>query len=265
MELPSPTPESQPVTPAPAVTSLPARLMNVFASPGEVFDEVKAVRASAANWLVPALTASLVGVVASFIMFSQPAIVQQIQEQQERAMRQKFDQQVAAGKMTQAQEDQMVEMMEKYTGPTMMKIFGAVGSVLTSFARVFWWGLILWLLGRWMLKKEFGYLKAAEVAGLASMIAVLGGIVALLMIVNFGKLSATPSLAFTVSDFDLKRRSHLLLGAANLFTFWQVTVMAIGLARLASVPFARALLPVLGFWIVWTVLLVLSGLGQFAL
>ena len=57
----------------------------------------------------------------------------------------------------------------------------------------------------------------------------------------------------------------VVLGAANLFTFWQVTVMAIGLARLASVPFTRALLPVLGFWIVWTVLLVFSGLGQFAL
>lgn len=245
--------------------SLAARLMNVFAVPGDVFEEVKSVRASVANWLVPALTASLVGAVASFIMFSQPAIVQQISETQERAMRQEFDKQVAAGKMSQADADKAMEMMAKFTGPTVMKISGAVVSVLISFARVFWWGLVMWLLGKLILKTEFGYLKAVEIAGLTSMIAVLGQIVSLLMIVNLGKLFSTPSLALAVADFDVKNKGHLFLGAANLFTFWQVALMAVGLARLASVPLPRALLPVLGFWIVWTTVLVFSGLGQFAL
>ena len=245
--------------------SLAARLMNVFAVPGDVFEEVKSVRASVANWLVPALTASLVGAVASFIMFSQPAIVQQISETQERAMRQEFDKQVAAGKMSQADADKAMEMMAKFTGPTVMKISGAVVSVLISFARVFWWGLVMWLLGKLILKTEFGYLKAVEIAGLTSMIAVLGQIVSLLMIVNLGKLFSTPSLALAVADFDVKNKGHLFLGAANLFTFWQVALMAVGLARLASVPLPRALLPVLGFWIVWTTVLVFSGLGQFTL
>ena len=35
--------------------SLAARLLNVFATPGDVFDDVKVAPASTANWLVPAL------------------------------------------------------------------------------------------------------------------------------------------------------------------------------------------------------------------
>jgi len=123
----------------------------------------------------------------------------------------------------------------------------------------------LWLLGRWLLKARFGYMKTVEIAGLASMIAVLGSIVTLLLIVNFGKLFSTPSLALAVGDFDVKNKGHLLLGAVNVFTFWQVAVMSIGLARLAVVPWARAMLAVLTFWLVWTLLLVLIGLGQFAM
>ena len=245
--------------------SLTARLVNVFAVPGEVFDDAKVAKSTATNWLVPALLACVVGMVSALIMFSQPTIQQQLREQQEKAMKPELDKQVAAGKMTQAQADQAIEMMEKFTGPTMMKIIGSVGAVFASFARVFWWALIVWLLGRWVLKSQFDYMKSVEVAGLASMIAVLGAIVSLLLIVNLGKLFSTPSLALAVSDFDVKNKGHLLMGAVNLFTFWQLVVMAIGLGRLASVPFARAVLPVFGFWIVWTVVMVFCGMGQFVL
>lgn len=262
MEQPPPIPEpSAPVAPREPTMSLTGRLVNVFAVPGEVFEDTKASRPKAANWLMPALIASVVGVVSSFIMFSQPAIQQSVREQQEKAMQQ----QVEAGKMTQAQADQAMAMVEKFTGPTMMAVFGSAGSLLISFARLFWWGLILWLLGRVVLKAQFGYMKTVEVVGLASMISVLGAIVALLLIVNFGKLFATPSLALAVSDFDLKNKSHLLLGAANVFTFWHVAIMSVGLSRLAAVPWARAMFAVFSFWLVWTLVLVFSGLGQFAL
>lgn len=266
MNEPPPLPEAPaPAAPSQPPMSLAARLVNVFAVPGEVFDDAKAAKPATTNWLVPALLACVIGVVSALIMFSQPAIQQQLREQQEKAMKPELDKQVAAGKMTQAQADQAIEMMEKFTGPTMMKIFGSVGAVFVSFIRVFWWGLVLWLLGKMVLKVQFGYMKSVEIAGLASLIAVLGAIVSLLLIVNLGKLFSTPSLALTVGDFDLKNKGHLLLGTVNLFTLWQLAVMAIGLSRLASVPFARAMLPVFGFWIVWTLVLVFSGLGQFAL
>lgn len=262
MDQPPPLPEAPPpAAPQQPSMTLLARLLNVFAVPGDVFDDTKTARPCAANWLVPALIACVVGIVAAVIMFSQPTIQQQVREQQEKAM----EQQVKAGKLTQAQADQAMDMVEKFTGPTMMKVFGAVGAVVVSFVRLFWWGLVLWLLGRFALKAHFSYMKTVEIAGLASMIAILGAVVTLLLIVNLGKLFSTPSLALAVSDFDAKNKSHLLLGAVNVFTFWQVAIMSVGLARLAAVPWARAVLVVFSFWLIWTLALVFSGLGQFTM
>ena len=102
--------------------SLPARLLNVFAVPGEVFTEVKSTQSLTSNWLVPAICSAVIGVIASFIIFSQPAVIQQLREQQTKVM----EQQVKAGKMTQAQADQAQAIIEKFTGPTTMKIIGSV-------------------------------------------------------------------------------------------------------------------------------------------
>ena len=241
--------------------SLAARLMNVFAVPGDVFEEVKATRTAVTNWLVPAAIASVVGALAAIVMFSQPTIQQQIREQQAKA----FEEQVKAGKMKQADADKALEVIEKFTGPKMMAIFGSVGAVAASFVRLFWWGLVLWLLGRWFLKARFNYLKAVEVAGLASMITVLGMIVSILLIVNLGKMFSTLSLGLAVSDFDAKNKSHLLLGAVNVFNFWLIGVLGAGLARLAGVPFLRATMLVLGYWLAVSLLLIFIGMGTFAL
>lgn len=258
---PMPPPPSEPAPAAAPRSSLAARLLNVFATPGEVFEEVKTSPPTASNWLVPALIGAAIGILMSIVMFSQPAIVQQIHEQQAQAM----DQMVKNGKMSQADADRGLEMAEKFTGPTMLKIFGSAGAVVGSFVRIFWWALVLWLLSMSLLKVRVGYLKAAEVAGLATMISALGALVTLLLIVNFGKMFATPSLALTVSDFNLKNKSHVMLGAANVFSFWFIGVVSAGLARLAGVPFARALLVILPYWILQELFLIFSGMGQMAL
>src|ERR1051325_3315093 len=264
MEEPPPLPESAshpPEGPQPPRTSLPARLLNVFAVPGEVFCEVKASAASAANWLVPVLLLAISGAVSAVIIFSQPAIQQQIREQQSKVL----DKQVQAGKMTREQADQAIGMIEKFTGPTMLKIFGGVAAVMTSFVRVFWWALVLWLFGKWFLKAQFDYAKTLEVAGLALMISMLGTIVTVLLTVNLARMFATPSLALAVHDFDATRKSHLFLGAANVFSVWQVGVFAAGLARLANVPFLRAAFLIFAYWFMQESFFILSGLGQFAL
>jgi hypothetical protein len=236
--------------------SLMARLMNVFAGPGEVFEDVKASPPAASNWLMPALLFALVGLISVMIIFSQPSIVQPLIEQQAKGL----DAAVKAGKMTQDQADKA----EKFMGPTVFKISGGIFAVVGSFVRLLWWALILWLLGK-VLRRRFGYGKALEVTGLASMITVLGGIVALLLIMNFSKLSATPSLALIIKDFDMTRKSHLFLGTINVFYFWQIVVFSVGLARLANVSFTRAMPLVLVCWMLQEVLFILLGLGQLAL
>jgi hypothetical protein len=247
--------------PIPPQTTIWSRLLNVFTSPGEVFEEVKNSKPSAANWLVPALIYLVVGVISSFVIFSQPTIIQQIREQQTSAM----DQQVKTGKMTQAQADQAEAVIEKFAGPGMMIAFGSVGAVLGSFIHIFWWAFILWLMGQLILKIKFPFLKAVEVAGLATMIIVLGALVSLLLTVIFGKLGASPSLALLVSHFDFKNKTHMLLAAVNIFNFWQVGVSACGLATLTGAPFSKSLLIVGVYWLVFSLFFIVVGFGQMAM
>ena len=196
--------EPQPAAPQTPTMSLAGRLINIFATPGEVFDEVKAAPPSVANWLLPILLSAVVGTLASFAMFSQPAIQQQIREQQAKVL----EQQVKAGKMSQADADRAEAMMEKFSGPAMLAIFGSLAAVFFSAIHAVWWGFLLWLAARWFLKTRITYAKSLEVAGLAMMITMLSGIITILLTVVLGRMAATPSLALLVTDFNPTRRSH---------------------------------------------------------
>ena len=249
-----------PAPPAPA-SSLAGRLMNVFAAPGEVFAGIKATPSSVANWLVPVLIFAVIGTISMCIMFAQPAIQQTIRDQQAKAL----DKLVQQGKMTQAQEDQAQQAMEKFAGPKLMAIVGSIGIVLYGFASAFGWALVLWLAGRWLLKTQFDYLKALEVAGLSSIITALGMVITTLLAVILGRLYAGPSLALLVGDFDPTNRGHLLLGAVNGINLWHAGVLAVGLAKLSGTPTVKTATVVFGFWVLIELLLIGIGLGQWAL
>src|SRR5262249_3535352 len=107
--------------------------------------------------------------------------------------------------------------------------------------------------------------KSLEVVGLALMISVLGTLVTVLLQVNFSRMFATPSLALAINDFDVSRKSHLMLGAVNVFSIWQVGVLSVGLSKLAGTPFLRAVWVVFTYWVLQESFLILAGLGQMAL
>jgi hypothetical protein len=266
MEEPPPVLDSpRDATPPPA-TSLAARLLNVFAVPGEVFAEVKAGRMCIGNWLVPALLSALVAVFTAVVIVSHPAFQRQLHDLTERQAK-AVDQQVKAGKVKQADANRALALVRAITQPGSIKTLASMAVAVVGFARVFWWAFILWLLGRLFLKVRFGYPKALEVAGLGLMISVLGTVVTLLLMVNLPSLFATPNLASAISDFEASRKSPLLLGAANVFSFWVVGVLAVGLAKLAGVPFLRAAWLVFAAWLIQeSCFVLLAGvLGQFAL
>jgi hypothetical protein len=173
-----------------------------------------------------------------------------------------MQQQVEKGKLTQEQADQAATVVEKFTTPTFMKISGSVGIMVVSFVRVFWWAFALWILALLLLRIRIPYLKALEVTGLASLIGTLGMLVTLLLQINLGRSSATPSLALMVSDFDPSNKMHLVLGALNLVQVWMVLVMGLGLAKLTQIPFMRASLLVIAFYFLQTSALVLMGAGM---
>jgi hypothetical protein len=256
MEDPKPTLNRFPAkAPAPGM-SLAARLLNVFAVPGAVFGELKLAPPAISNWLVPVLLGAIVGVIYAFIILSQASVQKQFQDRQTAIM----DDAMKSGKLS-AQDRKTAE---KLTNPTSLKIFGAAGAVAGSFGNALWWGFVLWFSARRVLKVPVPFGKALEVSGLSMMINVLSLIVTVLLIVNFGRSSA-PNLEVIAKDFDMTRKGHLFLAAANVFSFWVVGVLSVGLAKLADVPYLRAAWLVLTFWVLEQSFLVISGVGQLAM
>jgi len=243
--------------PSASEMSLGAKLLNIFASPGEVFDAVKFQPVAFMNWLVPVTLSCLMGIIFSFVVFSQDAIVHQMREAQEKELQK----QVAAGKMTQQQADKAMETMEKFMSPTMFKIFGSIGAVVGSFIMLFLGALIFWLIGTKALKGDFEFMKAVEVCGLANMINLLGGVVYLFLVLMKGSMTATPSPALFLPTFDPANTLHRLLAAINVIELWYVAVLGSALARLANVSYGKAAAWLFGLWMVLRLGLALINIG----
>jgi hypothetical protein len=244
--------------PETAESSLASRLLNVFAAPGDVFEEVCTSKPNTANWLVPMLLGCLVAVIYVFVIFSQEGVLRQVRDAREKA----FQKQVEAGKMTQEQADRAMEVTERFAGPALMTVVGSIGAVLTNVAWLFFLALVVWLLGGKLFKGNFSYMKAVEVCALAGMIGVLGSIVTMLLVVATGSMYTTLGPALFIQEFDPANKSHLALASMNLLTLWYVAVLALGLSKLSGASFLKSF-----FWlsIPYAALrtgLILSGLGQ---
>ena len=248
-------------TPNPSVNpdmppmSLGARLANVFAVPGDVFETVKAGSPSLANWLVPLLLSCLVGVVHTTLIFSQDVTLHQIQELQERSIQQKLE------KLPKADAEKTREMMERFLSPAFLKITGSVGAVAWASLSLLLTALFLWLVGTRMLKGFFTLKQAVEVCGLASMIGVLGSVVSTLLVMGMGNILLTPGPALLVSDFDVKNKLHLVLASMNVMTLWYLGVLTVGLARLSAASCKEAALWVFVPWAIYRASLILAGWG----
>jgi hypothetical protein len=250
MELPPPISEP-PALPKPAAMSLPARLMNIFAVPGDVLDEVKTAPTSTGNWLGPAFLLIIVSWLGTALVMSQDSLKHQWTEFNERIIQK----QIEKMNLPKEQMEKVRPAMEKWTGIMSTAGFFAQ-AVFVGFITPFGWGLVLWLVGAKGFKGGFSYMKAAEVAGLANVITSLEAVVRTLLIFLAGNIFAAPSLLIFVKDFDPQNPVHLMMGAVNVFQFWFLAVAAMGLARLSNRSFAKAAVWIYGIWAAYSALFI---------
>ncbi len=250
--------ETLPVSDQPQVSTFPTRATNVFAAPGELFAEVAAAPVQRSSWLVPFLVSLLLAVLFTYALYNNPALRQQIYEIQERAMKE----QVAAGKMTSEQYEQITTGMES-SGPVMFMIIGGTSATLILTAMFFGIPLLLWVIARFALKSGAGYMKFVELYGLTCLIGILGTVITLLTMTLFNSMYATPSAAlFIVNSIDPARFTDRLLAGLNIFTIWEVALMGLGLAAVAAKPKGTGIGIVLGLWAAWTLLSSAMGWGM---
>ncbi len=223
-------------------------MLNVFATPADVFDEVKVSPPRTANWLVPTLLATLVGWIGAWLVLHQEAITQQISDLQEA----QYQKMIEQGRMTREQLEAQRPTIDK-VGKIVRQATMFAAPPLMTVGLVFWWALITFLVGRYALGGTFTYMKAVEVSGLIGMLAILESVIKTLMMVAFGSLYAGANLAtLLVKDFDPANLSHGLMSAVDVVAFWVLAVRSIGLSRLSGAAFGKCAAWVFGLWLLWT-------------
>jgi hypothetical protein len=251
-------PPRLPVRPPPPASPLAARMLNLFATPGVVFEEVRVSAHAVGNWVVPALIAGLAMALAALVLSASPTFAKRTSEQQEK-FRAAQTNAVAAGRLTTAEMEQSVQTIAAVAQPAVVRPLALLGGFTFGVLRVFWWSGLLWVFARGLLRQPVGYQKLLEVAGLSSLIAALSAVVLLAVMINFRESFQGGGFTLVVNDLSDDSMQWPVVLALNIMNFWQVAILGLGLARLAQVPWFRAAFPVLVYWIGTEFLMVLAG------
>jgi hypothetical protein len=230
------------------------KLTNIFASPGELFENVRTTGPTTSNWLIPWMIFVAVAIAMSLLVVNNPSLADQLGA----TIREKFDQQVQEGKMTQEQADQTYEQFAK-PGSIFFTLMQIGGITVGSLAALFAIGLLYWLVGKSAMGATVQYMKVIEVVGLTFFIGTLEQIVTTFLIFAADSIYATPSLGIFVSDFDIDNKLHVVLSKINAFTFWDLSVVSVGLSKLFQRDFPKVLVLVFALWILWSLLTLFTG------
>lgn len=241
-------------TPEPSTEmSFSDKFVGILSSPGEVYQSIVGTEPKTSNWAIPLVLTIVAGIIFTFVVFTQPAIQDEMQAQQSKT----FQKQIAEGKMTQEQADQAMSFSKP--GSPMFLIFGVLGVAVAMAVMLFLYTLIYWIVGKIAFKSSLGYGKILEVNGLAMYIAPISTLLTMVTVVAMGSLYAQPSAALLVSDFDIENKTHKLLAALNILEFWSIYITAVGLGKVWNVSLGKSLGVVGGIFAIWTAIKIFAG------
>jgi hypothetical protein len=263
--------EEQQVTtpPEPAAEVKPMsfteKLVNIFASPGELFENVRLTGKTPSNWIIPAAIMIVVAIAMQQLIMSNPSLADQTKAMVEKATKERLDKAVQSGQMTPEQAEQQREQIENFTNPSSplniaMRIVSVVVFIPVVLLLI---ALVYWLLGKTAMHATAPYMKVVEVIGLTLLIAAAESIVTTVMAIGLDSIHAGPSLAVFVKDFDLNNKLHVTLSKVNVFTIWSLLVTGIGLSKLFQRDLPKVLVLVFALWILWSAFTVFTGFMNF--
>jgi hypothetical protein len=224
--------------------SLGTRLFNVFAAPGELFEDLRQREPAHSNWLVPLLLSMTAGVLFTVVVFSQPDLVAGMTAQQEAALMAR----VEAGHLSAEQAEQTLVAMNRFMSPRTLIIFGSVGAVMGGAAFFLLISLLTWLLTAKLLKSGTGLLKCFELAGLASMVFVVGTLLTMTLVLLKGDVQSGLNLTLLLDRFRPASYAHQCLAALDAVTLWYLGILSLGASRVAGRPFGAAAIWIFGVW-----------------
>ncbi len=231
--------------------------VGILSSPGEIYQSIVGTEPKTSHWAIPLTLVLLVGIIFTLVVFTQPAIQDEMSAAQLKTMQQR----VADGRMTQAEMERATEMNPAKPGSPMFLIFGSIGVVVVIAFSLFAYSGVYFAAGKIFFKSTISYSKVMEVYGLSMYVGVVVSLLTMVIVVAMGSIYASLSPTLFIEEFDPTDKTHKLMAALNLLEFWTLYVVGVGLSKVWSVSILSSLGVVGGTWAVWTLLKVFVDFG----
>jgi len=237
------------------------KIVGVISEPSNLFSKLAFLNTKVTDWLYPLLAMIVVAIIATFIYMSNPEIKLEMQQQQEKAMREQFDKMVESGQMTQEQVDeQMDRTSEMMNNPLFIYLFPSIGIIIMSLIWFFVFTTIGFLIAKFALKGDGGFTQAMSALGLPLYISVLQSIILIIVGMVMGKMLTGLSPA-SLTGMDIKTLPGFLLSRLDVFSIWFYAVVGIAFAKMfKSENTMKYIIASLGIWLVF--MFIIFGLGQ---
>jgi hypothetical protein len=230
------------------------RVVAFFTAPGQFFADICDSPYIEINWRIPITAFVLVTLLLRQFMLTNPGLMAQMESK----IGQELSTAVTTGQMSQEEVDQARAFARP--GSAIFEIFLAILMAVAVPLLLFGLSLIYWLLGRVSMNSHAPFTKVVEVVGITFFVNIIEGIVTGILMYALNSITATPSLALFVHNFDPGNSTHLALSLANPFRIWDLSLLSFGLSRLFQRDLAKVLVIVFALWIVWSAATILVGI-----
>jgi hypothetical protein len=240
-------------------------ITGVFTEPGVTFEAVS--KSSKKNyWIVPIIISIIVSIAAGYFVMKDEELSSEIKSKQKVAAKERLDEAVKSGKLTQEQANEQLEKMDKFfdrSGPFFI-IISIAGPLLTIVILLFLRGLIFWG-GLKIIKAQISYMMVICILGLTSLIDSIQTLIGTVLAILTGKLRANIGLGLLFSEEAVGKNLMKLFGHIDVFNFWYFIVLGIGFAMAGKIQTSKSMVLVLGLWIIWILLTSFLNIGFFGM
>ena len=225
-----------------SAAGIAGRMIRTLTSPGRTFASVRD-QSTWRDWLTPTLVVVVAGLVAGVLTL--PAVMDASSEMMQEQLEE-----------MSAEERAVMEQMQE-AAPALALLWIPVASFLWLFIV----GGVVLLVANPILGGEASYGQMLAVTAYASLVKVVQAIVTVPFTMKTGTVLVISPGLFLSEELIATFAGRVLAGL-ELFTFWQVLLMAVGTGVMAGRSTRDALVPLLILWAV--VIVVQAGLGGLA-
>lgn len=237
------------------------KIVGVISEPSNLFSKLAFLNTKATDWLLPLLLLIIVAIASTFIYMSNPEIKMEMQQQQEKAMREQFDKMVESGQMSREQADEQLEKSSEFvSNPMFMYLIPSISVFVIMLLWFFVFTTLAFLIAKFAFKGDGSYSQAMTAMGLPLYISVFQSILLVIVGILMGKMLTGLNPA-SLMGMELKTLPGFLLSRLDVFSIWFYIVVGIAFAKMfKSDNVKKYIFTSIGVWLVF--MFIIFGLAQ---